>query len=83
MNRLALKSALLLTAVMFITSYVAQFLTTVVPIWLELPGPYSDGVFAWIWFALNVLIFWTVAFLFCRWLARLVEKKVRMERVFE
>ena len=83
MNRLARKSAILLTVAMFITGYVAQFLTTAIPLWLDLPGPYSDGVFAWIWFALSVFIFWTVAFLFCRALIRLVEKRVRIERVFE
>ena len=83
MTRLALASAVVLTVVMFITGYISQFLTTAIAIWLDLPGPYYDGLFAWVWFAFGVLIFLSVGFLFCRWLIRLVERKVRTEGVFK
>jgi membrane protein implicated in regulation of membrane protease activity len=74
-TRLIAITSLILTAILFASGYVVVFVTSMIAIWFDLPGPYSDKPIAWLWLVLNVLMLFIISFVFCRWFARRVEKR--------
>lgn len=82
MRKLIVIASLALTVIMFGMGYAASFLITVIAMSFNLPGPYADSPIAWVWFALSLLIVFGVSFLFCRWLARRIERKIFLRNTF-
>ncbi len=76
-------AATVLTVIIFAMGYVVEFLITVLAMSLDLPGPYAESPITWVWFGISILLVFAVSLLFCRWFARTVEKRVRVERTFE
>jgi 4-hydroxybenzoate polyprenyltransferase len=73
--RLIALASLILTAVMFASGYIVVFVTSMLAIWSNLPGPYSSKPIAWLWLVLNVLMLFIISFVFCRWFARKIDKR--------
>ncbi len=76
MKRLVLLATAFLTVIIFASGHLLSFVTTVLAVWLDLPGPYADDPTAWVWFVVNVVILFAISFAFCRWLVRQVERRV-------
>ena len=82
MRNLIVIASLALTVIMFGIGYAVDFLVTVIAMSLELPGPYADSPIAWVWFAVSLVCVFGVSILFCRWLARRIERKLLLRNTF-
>ena len=83
MNGVLVRAVLMLTVIMFASGYVVTFVTSMFAIALNLPGPYSQEKVAWLWLALHVVMLFGTSFLFCRWLARKVERSTVSDRTMD
>ena len=75
--------SMLLAVILFGIGHAIAFLTTMLAMAFDLPGPYADDPTAWLWFAISVVVVLAVSVIFCRWFARRVERQVRTESTFE
>ncbi|GMN01714.1 hypothetical protein MTsPCn3_04440 [Erythrobacter sp. MTPC3] len=82
MRKLEIAAATLLTFLFFSLGYAIEFLNTFVGRLFGLPGPYSDGPMAWVWFAINIVIIALVSWAFCRQIIRRAEKNTINESTF-
>jgi len=82
-KRLILVAAATLTVVIFASGYLISFVTTILAMWLDLPGPYADDPVAWLWFALSIAILFAISFAFCRWLVGRVERRFKDAATFQ
>lgn len=83
MRKLIASASLMLTAIMFASGYVVVFVTNFAAAILKLPGPYSDAPVAWVWLAVSLVILFVASVMFCGWLVRAVEKRLRVQGVFQ
>ena len=83
MRKLIVIWSIILTITMVASGYAAQFLTTVLAMSLNLPGPLSESPIAWLWFAVSVALLLTISFAFCWAFARQLEKRLGMGKSFE
>lgn len=83
MKRLVLVAAGILTAVIFASGYLVSFVTTILAMSFDLPGPYADDPVAWVWFALSIAIIFAISFAFCRWLVGRVERRLKDAATFQ
>jgi drug/metabolite transporter (DMT)-like permease len=82
-RRLIVGAAIALTVILYVVSYAAVFLMTLIATSLNLPGPTSDDPFGWIWAVLIILTVFGTALGFCWWFARTVKKRVQFKDTFE
>ena len=82
MKRQILFASLVLSILMFAMGHVVVFMTSMISIALDVPGPYTKEPIAWLWLALHISILFGVSWLFCRWLAKRIERNNAIEKTF-
>ncbi len=83
MKRVVWVGTFVLAVTIFAAGYAIEFLTTVLAMAFDLPGPYADDPVAWLWLGVSTLAVVAISFLFCSRFAGHVEKKIRDESTFE